>query len=483
MDLISVECPSCGAKLPPREPSGDITCEYCGSSFSIGQAKKAQTQAGVVVDPQELARAIVQAQQEHRAAQQPPQIQLNPAPIPTPTSRQVKKAGRGCAFMSLFITLITIAGVLIPIYFVVRNVTEAVGVQFDALDKVGEVVQGAAKKAGLERYSWDDVGGPPQVSQVEGQTVIAGRIRALGGADTLYCALFNPDGSERWRSEGLGTYSAAYRNISCTVAGQNLIATDGDAGLRLLALADGSERKRHGLTDLVERVCIPNPEGEENAEPTRVWVLQIDKRASFLDLATGELSEAEADKPPAGCARKRRNARDQGRLLAEDPAAGVRLGQRKQAPKLDGAKVDFVLLSGENDAVAFGYTSPGTKVPYAAGFDPSSKGKDIRWQGPTPSIAKTKVRHNDIYATIVGDKLISNYGAGQEDWMLTAFDLQSGDRVWETKLRPIFAVDRIEGVVPAKTHVLVLRTSSIDIIDVASGQQSGTIGHETYDDE
>ena len=483
MDLISVECPSCGAKLPPREPSGNITCEYCGSSFSIGQAKKAQTQAGVVVDPQELARAIVQAQQEQLAAQQPPQIQINPAPIPTPTPKQVKKAGRGCAFLSLFITLITIAGVLIPVYFVVRDVTDAVGVSFDALDRVEEAVSGAKEKAGLQRFGWDDVGGPPQITQLEGKTVIAGRIRAQGGSDGLFCALFNTDGSQRWRSENLGTYSAAYRNISCTVAGQSLVATDGDAGLRLLSLADGSERKRHGLTDLVERVCIPDPEGDAQIEPTRVWVLQIDKRASFLDLASGELSEAAADKPPAGCSRKRRSRRDEGRLLAQDLDAGVRLGQRKQAPKLDGAKVDFVLLSGESDAIAFGHTSPGTKVPYAAGFDPSSKSKDIRWQSPTPSIAKTKVRYDDIYATIVGDKLISNYGSGQEDWMLTAFDLQSGDRIWETRLRPIFAVDSIEGVIPAKTHVLVLRTSSIDVFDANTGQQTGTLGHETYDDE
>lgn len=178
MDLISVECPSCGAKLPPREPSGSISCEYCGKSFQIGQAKKAQTQAGVVVDPQELARAIVQAQQEQLAARQPPRIEINPAPIPTPTPKQAK---RGCAFISLFITLITVAGVLIPVYFVVRDVTDAVGVQFDALDKIEEAVSGAAQKAGLERFGWDDVGGPPQISQLDGQTVIAGRIRARAG--------------------------------------------------------------------------------------------------------------------------------------------------------------------------------------------------------------------------------------------------------------------------------------------------------------
>ena len=71
MDLISVDCPSCGAKLPPKQPSGSITCEYCGGTFNLSQAKKARTEAGVVVDPKELARAIVQAQREQAPRLEP----------------------------------------------------------------------------------------------------------------------------------------------------------------------------------------------------------------------------------------------------------------------------------------------------------------------------------------------------------------------------------------------------------------------------
>ena len=107
MDLISVECPSCGARLPPKQPCGSYQCEYCNGQFNLEQAKKAQTQAGVMVDPKALAKAILDAQHAQRT-----ELPYIAAPTPTPAQPNPAAARRGCGLASV-ITLITLAGVLI----------------------------------------------------------------------------------------------------------------------------------------------------------------------------------------------------------------------------------------------------------------------------------------------------------------------------------------------------------------------------------
>ena len=62
MDLISVQCPHCGAALPPREPSGRYRCDYCQMGFRAGESRAAKTQAGVRVSPKDLDRLIRQVE-------------------------------------------------------------------------------------------------------------------------------------------------------------------------------------------------------------------------------------------------------------------------------------------------------------------------------------------------------------------------------------------------------------------------------------
>ena len=63
-----------------------------------------------------------------------------------------------------------------------------------------------------------------------------------------------------------------------------------------------------------------------------------------------------------------------------------------------------------------------------------------------------------------------------------AFDVATGDRVWEVPLRGIFAVDWIREAVATDTRVLFVRMSSVDVLDARDGRLVATLGVDPYDE-
>lgn len=444
MELISVDCPNCGATLPPQEPGGHYRCTYCGGEFRIDQAKKAQTQAGVAIDPHALAEAIIAAQR--KAAEQakpqahPQQTWIDPVPVhqrpPQPTAK-----GSGCRPIVL-IGVLAAAGAGVAGFLVLRG------------------------KGVFENVLWDNVAGPPQVVQVNGESAVVGRTRAVGSTDHLYCGVYDPDGDKIWRTESLGTYSAGYQSTFCGAIGDAMIVTTQTAQVHIHDLTSGDLRKTIELSDAVDYLCVP----QDPKQATQAWIKQIDEREHLLDIATGQLTPSPQ---PDWCFESRHEAEERlqgGGSWADAHAEG--------APEVPGVKVEFVFVR-DGHGVALGHTEPGTKVPTAVAFDPATK--QIAWQQAIPSVAKATLRDTDKYGAIAGDKFIATYGAGQDDWYITALDLATGKRVWETKLRPIFAVDSLNGLVASSTHAYLVRTSSLEIFDVETGKLTGTIGKETYD--
>ena len=106
MELVQVECPNCGAKLPPRAPEGVFTCQYCSASFQARDVRSARTEAGRSLDAKELARAIVEAQQELAHKQTRAQAQEAAA--------TQAASVRGARRLGCVITLVTLAGALVP---------------------------------------------------------------------------------------------------------------------------------------------------------------------------------------------------------------------------------------------------------------------------------------------------------------------------------------------------------------------------------
>jgi DNA-directed RNA polymerase subunit M/transcription elongation factor TFIIS len=39
MKLIVIECPACGAILPPKDAENQVTCEYCDTEFQLEESK------------------------------------------------------------------------------------------------------------------------------------------------------------------------------------------------------------------------------------------------------------------------------------------------------------------------------------------------------------------------------------------------------------------------------------------------------------
>lgn len=146
MELISVDCPSCGAQLPSAPASGEYRCSYCGNGFRLDQAKKAQTQAGIAVDPHAIAAAIIEAQRKAAdAAGQPDPQQPGLGHASRPSG------GSGGLVVGL-VAMLAVVGLV------------GAGVVYFAAAEGG--VEGPPSAA-QENVQWDNAGGVPQVVEVE----------------------------------------------------------------------------------------------------------------------------------------------------------------------------------------------------------------------------------------------------------------------------------------------------------------------------
>lgn len=341
------------------------------------------------------------------------------------------------------------------VIFAVRVTGEGSEERADGSPAPGLVERAPAR----ERYLWDDVGGAPVPARVAGAPAVIGRIRT-SPADDLYILATDAATLEpRWRLGPLGTYSQGYRHTRFAVSGQRVAVSDFRSTLRVLDLQTGRELRSLNLTDRVEAICP--------AEAGVVWVRQVDERVLRVDLETGATASGEA--PPACQTAHELHRARRGWTAEED--------QRRL--ELPGYQTREQLEEGSS-GVAWVVRSPGTPTPYAVGYDPATLA--VRWTTPIPSIDPHLVRDESLRPALKDGTFYVNYGEGDEVWHLTALDAATGARRWDLKLRPIFAVDSIDGIEAADGYVYVTRTSSLDVY-TANGERVGTIGDDTYDDE
>jgi hypothetical protein len=441
MEPISVDCPNCGASLPHQQPGDHYRCAYCNSAFRLEQAKTAHTQAGMAIDPHAIAQAIIAAQQQAAARQVQPVRQF----VLTPPNHPNKSHA-----IRWLLPLLILSAVVGPLYIALKGMPELLG--------------GVLNN---ERVLWDDVAGVPQIVTVNNETMVVGRTRAVGNEDHLYCGVYNTSGETIWRTESLGTYTAGYQNTFCGAVGDAMIVTNQRAQVQIFELATGTQRKLLELSDVVDYLCVPH----DPKQAQQAWIKQLDERTHLLDPTTGELTPSPQ---PDWCFESKHYAQE----ALQGGGRGWPGNKSEDGPAVDKLKLEFVFVR-DGKGVALGHTAPGTEVPTAVAFDPISK--KVLWQQATPSVAKATLRDTDKFGAIAGDVFVTTYGAGQEDWYITALDLATGERVWETKLRPIFAVDQINALVASDSHAFLVRTSSLEIFDVRTGKLTGTLGMETYD--
>ncbi|MCA9688784.1 MAG: PQQ-binding-like beta-propeller repeat protein, partial [Myxococcales bacterium] len=315
-----------------------------------------------------------------------------------------------------------------------------------------------------ERLMIDASMGPPAVVTIGGEPAVVARTRTPLDGDQLYVEAFGARTGERlWRLGPLGDFAQGYRATHFAAAGGRLIVSDAQSKLRVLDLATGAEQQQLNLTDRVEQMCdAPGEAGE------RVWFAQVDERSFYFDPQGGALTEAK--ERPEGCPKH---------AFRERPETG-RVDERgRKAPKAEGTKIEKLF---EVDAlgVAVGVKSPGTAIPRAVGYAPSSR--EVAWVEAIPAVDPATYREgSNELAGLAGGRLVALYGEGTKLWRVTALDASTGTRLWDVALRSIFAVDHISGLTVTDDLIYVVRMSSVDVLDAATGARVTTIGDETYE--
>jgi outer membrane protein assembly factor BamB len=380
---------------------------------------------------------------------------LPPKPSPEPAPRPPEKdpsgrSSRGFRLGSLFF--------LVPLLSVGFVLWRTCGTSLRSVAPGGSFSSQPllSRPSVLLRALWDDMDGTPLPVTLPGGEVVLGRMR-LGSDDQLFIVAADAATAKiRWQIGPLGSYSEGYRDTWFIPTGSRIAVSDFRGRLHLHALDTGAELAVLPLTDRVTHLC-------PSSEPNEIAVAAADHRSWILDTRPpkGALRDAAL---PSGCNRLR-------------PGRGEPAPSRRHGPQLPGMRVTAVFVEDEL-AVAAALKSPGTPLPYAAGFDPKTRA--VRWQTAVVAADAATVRECN-HMILSAKRFFAVCGTGSSaGWRLIALDAESGTRVWEIELRPLFAVDWIKGLVATANGVYVTRTSSVEIYDPATGKLRGVLGNESY---
>ncbi len=423
-NLLSRNCPNCGASLGPAPPGQTIVCRYCGHSF-----------------------------------QTPPEV--NPAPriivVAPGRARPVPpvRGGAGRSLRSVFFSLFVVALV---------GGTSLLRARSHGLASLPSEIVAATT---VSDFMWDTVAGPPIPAAVGGGSVegFVGRIRTRGD-DTLWIAAF--DGAKLgqvWKAGPLGTYSQAYQSTFASVVGRSVVVTDFRANVHVYDVGTGHETHRAKLTDRAKGMCVA-----PGAKP-RVWIEVSDEKNVLFDVDAGTSTPAPR---PAGCPEGESSGDCRGWLTRGAPRPGC--AGPEGAPKVNGFQAVNVIEDGDA-AVALGKKHPGTALPVAVGFDPRTKA--VRWQQPVASgdqAAAAESSSTSVMDALAGGRFVVPYEVTSKGWHFTAFDAHSGQRVWDVALPSVIGVDNPEGFSLSAARVYVMRTSSLEVYDAKTGALVGTLG-------
>jgi PQQ-like domain len=424
-DLLSRNCPNCGASLQGATPPGQpIVCHYCGHSFQ---------------PPPDLAPRII-------VVAPPPAWGGRPRPVVA--ARQVRRSATSLVFTVVILGFVGFMSIR--------------GVKSRAIANLPSQLVSAA----VSSFMWDTVAGPPIPAAVGGGVEgFVGRIRTQGD-DTLFVAAF--EGAKLgivWKTGPLGTYSQAYQSTYTSVVGRSVIVTDYRANLHVYDLGTGKETRTVKLTDRAKAMCAA-PTGKG-----RVWIEMSDEKDVTFDVDSGALSPSAR---PAWCPQADMSGDCRGWLTRGAPRAGC--AGPEGAPKVTGFQALNVIEEGDA-AVALGKKHPGTALPIVVGFDPRTKA--VRWQESVASGDQAAVSESSTTNTmdaLAGGRFVVPYELTSKGWHFAAFDAHSGQRLWDIALQSGIGTDDSEGFSLSASRVYIMRSSSLEIYDAKTGASVGTVG-------
>jgi outer membrane protein assembly factor BamB len=421
-NLLSRNCPNCGANLDGAPAGRTIVCRYCGHSF----------QTAPEFNP-------------------PPRIVVIGPGLPRPVAPGRRAAGR--SVLSIFITLFVLG---LAGFMSIRGRSRT------ALVNLPSEIAAAADAD----FMWDTVAGPPIPAALGGGVEgFVGRIRTRGD-DTLFIAAF--EGAKLgqvWKAGPLGTYTQAYQSTFASVLGRSVVVTDYRANLHVYDLTTGHETRTLKLTDRAKGLCTA-PNGR-----ARVWIEMSDEKNVVFDVDAGTSTLAPR---PAWCPQSETSGDCRGWLTRGPPRQGC--AGPDGSPKVNAFQAENVIEDGDL-GVALGKKHPGTALPIAVGFDPKTKA--VRWQAPVASGDQTAVAESSstsVMDALAGGRFVVPYEVTSKGWHFTAFDARSGQRIWDVPLRSVIGIEDPEGFSLSAARVYVMRSSSLEVYDAKTGALVGTLG-------
>ncbi|RMH00407.1 MAG: hypothetical protein D6705_00470 [Deltaproteobacteria bacterium] len=468
MDVVIIECPSCGARLPPAEATGEYVCDYCGERFLLRQARRATTVTGKPRSVEGLARAVAAA--DGRTASEGPNAEEAPKTAPLAAAATAARAAIVAAALATLLGL----GAAVAVAWVVLS------------DDARALVTGLIEKAAASYRSllWDDVGGLPEPVTIDGRPAVLGRTRDVRDGDALFVDAFDLETGDRiWRIADLGSYGQALHAVRFGVVGPHVVVTDAQARLHVHDLATGMRVRTIPLTDRASYVCTPRgamrtagllPQPPADARHL-AWIEVVDGRNFFLDPSTGATTEA--PRPP-WCARSAADAMALGSGKGPNGVDRRRYAEKLGVPEVAGVEIVRPFVASSR-AVALGVASPGTPVPKALGYVPGEV--TPTWVTVVADVSPASIRSTPPMAALDDDRFVVVYGVGQDGWRMTALDPSTGDRLWSRDLERVFAVDDVSSVTLAGDDVLLVHSTALEVYDGATGERRRILGSIEYE--
>ena len=458
MELIRLQCPACGAELPPQTLEHEVECQYCNSRFATLNARRATTMAGVVLEGERLAERIAAAE----AAPEEPRIELtepDDEPEPTATSKRSGELASVFGTLGGLLKLALIAGIALIVVLVL--ISEGV-VALTDIPLLRDIP--ALRKAvdGVIDDHFDPHGGPPILTEIRGQPAVVARIRRPG-SDLLFVAAYSvPDGEQLW-SLGPIDHQGGDKSseVRFAVAGEFVVYSDANKKLHIRSLASGGALREVSSGRRVVELC-GLPLAREDGDPS---VLVVRKGGSLrrLDPSTGKLTGSKGGL--SGCEEHQRRDLDAS-LVA---ASGYR-------DRLDDFEPIRVHEHGER-ALALGHAQLEPKLPEVIAVKrPKSR---VTLSNPMWRANPAGERGADAVAPlsarvsmIAGELVIVDWREVDGPTHLTGLRIEDGTIAWDTTLDPSGGDPRLYG---DERYLLVARDLRIEILDPASGEALGTI--------
>lgn len=431
MRAIVVRCPNCGANLKIASTVASVTCAYCDTVSRI------QPRTGVF----------------QRPAPMPPVAAAGPGTRLPPIARQ--RVSRAAMIVPFVIVAIVVGGVA----FTVHRVKVSAG----------------------ERLFWG--GKVPVRIDVDGDGVrdLVGLVQYVMQDQRAHLAAYSgKTGAPLWQSEPLGKLSDLSQAMLGTTGDLVLFATERGT----LAARDkaGTPRWQLDFGEKIEELCAGAAPGEVVvATADRKWyavdaagkrrdtqpLVRFD-RDYTTDGVAAQFARIGGERPPGVCVSVATVTwRRPAGLLALEPWTGGR--------ELPGMRVELRVRRPAGPIVAIGGKSPGTRVPMLAGLDDAGA---VRWKVEIPAIDPLNTRFDRHDVAISDHAVIALYQSQRPVRPhLTAFDLETGRRLWDRELVVgAHASFTSVGLVADGDQVMVTTWTGLRVHALADGRERFSIG-------